>query len=144
MSLYKRPHHRPHYRIADPEEPVLRPVQVHVRRLRFENPQGVKCVVRGPFAGKRFNGAVPDQALRMGLTHRQELALEVRFSDLEGGGQMNVIRGDFKLHKPLSTNHPPPHHRHSGADKASEGVQDQIRDLEEADAKEQLEALNAQ
>ncbi len=100
--------------------------------------------MRGPFAGKRFNGAVPDEALRVRLAHRQEFALKIRFSDLEGGGQVNVIRGDFKLHKVLSTNHPPPHHCHSRADKAAEGVQGQIRDFEEADAKDQLEALNAQ
>ena len=100
--------------------------------------------MRGPFAGKRFDGAVPDQALRVRLAHRQELALKICFSDLEGGGQVNVIRGDFKLHKPLSTNHPPPHHRHSRPDKSAEGVHHQIRDLEEADAKEQLEALDTQ
>ena len=69
MSLNKRPHHRPHYRIPDPEQPPLRPVQVHIGRLRSENSQGMKRVVRGPFAREGLDGAVPDQALRMRRTH---------------------------------------------------------------------------
>lgn len=63
--LDKRPDQRTDDYVTQTEQPTLRPVQVHMRSPRPENPQRIESIVRSPFPHQRPNRPVPHQRLRV-------------------------------------------------------------------------------
>ena len=63
--LDKRPDQRTDDCVTQTEQPTLRPVQVHMRSPRPENPQSIESIVRSPLPHQRPNRPVPHLRLRV-------------------------------------------------------------------------------
>lgn len=96
--LDKRPDQPPDDCVTQTEQPTLRPVQVHMRSPRSENPQSIESIVRSPFPHKRPNRPVPHMRLRVLCTDGRQLSLKILLSDFERGFDVEIVGGDGVLH----------------------------------------------
>ena len=92
LSFDKRPRNPADNRVPEPDEPRLRPIQVHVRRPAAENTQRMKRIVRRPLPLERLHGPIPHLALRKPLSDRPQLALELLLRNLERRFQVDIVR----------------------------------------------------
>lgn len=90
-SLDERPGDCAGERIAHPDIPLLRPVQIRVCSLPAHQPKRMECIMHGPFTFKRVDGPVPNKAIRMLLADGSQLPLEVILAYLEGRLESNVV-----------------------------------------------------
>ena len=95
--LDKRPDQPPNDCVAHAEQPALRPVQVHMRSPRPENPQRIESIVRSPFPHKRPNRPVPHQTIRVLCSDGRQFPFKVLLRHLERKIQMDVVRRDAIL-----------------------------------------------
>ncbi len=90
-SLDERPGNRAGERIAHPDIPLLRPVQIRMRSLPAHQSKRMESIMHGPFTLKRVDGPVPDKAIRMLLTDGSQLPLEIILAYLEGRLESDVV-----------------------------------------------------
>lgn len=96
--LDKRPDQPPDDCVTQTEQPTLRPVQVHMRSPRPENPQRIESIVRSPFPHKRPNRPVPHQTIRVLCSDGHQLLFKILLPDFERGFDVEVVGGDGVLH----------------------------------------------